>query len=44
MDEKFFLSAYVSVNFIKKDVIVSVIIIINVIICFENLLIIYKRY
>ena len=34
-----------NVNFIKKDVIVTVIIIINIIISFENLLMIFnKRY
>ena len=41
----YFLSAYVSVNFIKKDVIVTVIIIVNIIISFANLSMIFnKRY
>jgi len=41
----YFLSAYVSVNFIKNDVIVTDIIIINIIISFENLSMIFdKRY
>ena len=44
MGENYFLSAYVNINFIKKDVIIIVVIIINIIISFENLSMMYKRY
>ena len=44
MREIYFLSSYVNVNFIKKDVVITAIIIINIIISFENLSMIYKRY
>ena len=44
MGENYFLSAYVNINFIKKDVIIIVVIIINIIISFENLSMIYKHY
>ena len=37
MGENYFLSAYVNVNFIKKDVVITVIITMNIIISFENL-------
>jgi len=45
MSKNYFLSGYVSINFIKKDVNAIVIITINIIISFENLSMIFnKRY
>ena len=45
MGENYFLSIYVNVNFIKKDVVITIIITMNIIISFENLSSIFnKRY
>jgi len=44
MGENYFLSAYVNLNFIKKDVVITVIIItMNIIISFENFSMIFNR-
>jgi len=39
----YFLSAYVSVNFVKRDVTITDIVIINIIISFENLSMIFDK-
>jgi len=45
MGENYFLSAYVNFKFIKKDVVITIIITMNIIISFENLSSIFnKRY
>ena len=44
MGENYFLSAYVNVNFINKDIVITVIITMNIIISFENLSMIFNRH